>query len=258
MKKLCFYILILLSLTSCYKNDNSGENEIEIINIYSHDTSYFTQGFEFKGDTLVEGTGQYGRSKIVRYNIADGTVYDQVALSSDYFGEGITVLSGKIYQLTWHAGKCFVYDEKDLSGIREFSYYGQGWGLTNDGENLIMSNGSSTIFFRDPEDFSILRTISVKDSDGNYIIELNELEYADGLIYANIWGTDRIISVDPVSGMVEDDYNLSALKQQAVEKNPNSDVLNGIAYKDSSFFVTGKYWPYIFEIGFSKKTGISE
>lgn len=254
MRKLCFSIFLLLFITSCYKNDAIIENEVEIINIYPHDTSYFTQGFEFKGDTLVESTGQYGRSKIVRYDHTDGAVYDQVSLPAEYFGEGITVLNGKIYQLTWYARKCFVYDIEDLSQKEEFSYFGQGWGLTNDGENLIMSNGSSTIFFRDPEDFSIVKTISVKDLNGNFITEINELEYAQDMIYANIWQNDRIIAIDPVSGSIEGEYNLSNLRKHALETNPNSDVLNGIAYKDSSFFVTGKYWPYIFEISFSKKT----
>ena len=254
MKHFCFTILILLILISCYRNDPALGTEVEIINIYPHDTSYFTQGFEFKGDTLIEGTGQYGGSKIVKYNYTDGTVYDQVSLSPDYFGEGITNLNGKIFQLTWMNGKCFVYNENDLTVVNEFTYTGQGWGLTNDVENLIMSNVSSTIFFRDPNDFSIVKTISVKDGNGIFIVEINELEYARDRIYANIWGSDRIISIDPGSGTVEQEYDLSALRQQALEKNPRSDVLNGIACKDSSFFVTGKYWPYIFEIGFSKKT----
>lgn len=254
MRHLYFSILIISLVSGCYKNNTTEDNYIEILNRYEHDTSYFTQGFEFKGDTLVEGTGQYDRSKIIRYNYKNGDIYDQISIPSEYFGEGVTVFNRKIYQLTWYAGKCFIYNYSDLSKTGEFTYFGQGWGLTNDGENLIMSNGSSTIFFRDPEDFSIIKTISVKDDNGNFITDLNELEYAQDLIYANIWGSDRIISIDPSTGAVTGDYNFSDLRQQALAVNPHADVLNGIAYKDSSFFLTGKYWPYIFEIGFSKKS----
>jgi glutamine cyclotransferase len=252
MKQLFLLLTVLIFIAGCNKEklpaDVPQESEYEIINIFPHDTSYFTQGFEFAGDTLVEGTGIYGSSKLIKYDAKNSDVYSEINLQSDYFGEGITVLNGKIYQLTWTNGKCFVYDYLTMEAEGSFSYSGYGWGLCNDGSNLIMSNGSSTLYYRDPADFSVIRTISVKDSNNSAVSELNELEFAEGRIYANIWGADHIVSIDPQTGLVLRKYYMSDLRQQAINEFEYSNVLNGIAYRNGNFFVTGKYWPFIFEI----------
>jgi glutaminyl-peptide cyclotransferase len=245
------FIFVFLLAAGCSKEklpDTDYSCDYEIVAIHPHDVSYFTQGLEFFGDTLVEGTGQYGYSKLVKYNYKNGEVYGSASLSSAYFGEGITVLNGKIYQLTWKTGKCFVYDFATLEKTGEFSYAGEGWGLCNDGENLIMSNGSSSISFRNPSDFSIIRTLSVKDSNNVSLDELNELEYANGMIYANVWWKDFIVSIDPETGYIKRKYYMADLRQQAIDGFAGAEVLNGIAFRNGNFFVTGKYWPKIFEI----------
>ncbi len=247
MKKAISLLFIILMI-SCSKDKDNTSLSYEILNVYPHNTSYFTQGFEFYNGILFEGTGQYNRSKLIKYDLYSGEIFGRVDLPSSYFGEGITVMNGKVYQLTWFAGKCFIYDSDTLEKTGEFSYYGEGWGLCNDGENLIMSNGTSTILFRDPHDFSVRRSISVKESSGNYVNRINELEYVEGRIFANIWEYDDIIEIDPETGVIKGRYDLSDLRKTALKKNPKSDVLNGIAYKNGSFFVTGKYWPYIFEL----------
>jgi glutaminyl-peptide cyclotransferase len=250
MRSLHLILICLAIIAGCSKDKPSAdvpqELDYEIINIYPHNTSYFTQGFEFVGDTLVESTGHYGNSKLVKYRINDAQILDQINLASAYFGEGITVLNGSIFQLTWWEQTCFVYNYSDLAKISEFSYTGEGWGICNDGTDLITSNGSSTLYFRNPSDFSVIRTISVKDSNNVSVTDLNELEYASGLIYANVWGKNHIISIDPETGIVLHRYYLTDLLTS--EESYQADVLNGIAFKNGNFFVTGKYWPKIFEI----------
>jgi len=252
MRILIVILSVFMAITACSKDKNETgsipEADYEIINIFPHNTTYFTQGLEFSGDTLVEGTGQFEHSKLIKYDHTNSQIYAEINLPSAYFGEGITVLNGKVYQLTWKSGKCLVYDYETLTQENSFSYTGEGWGLCNDGTDLIMSNGSSTIYFRSDADFSIKRTIAVRTLSGISVDEINELEYADGLLWANIWGENSIISIDPVTGIIEGRYDLSDLKEQAVNEYFGSNVLNGIAHKDSSFFVTGKYWPNIFEI----------
>lgn len=256
--KLHFFILTALIVFSACSKDKPAQESIpdsdyEIISIYPHDFKYFTQGFEFVGDTLVEGTGHEGQSKLLKYNYQTGHVYDQIDLADEYFGEGITVLNSKIYQLTWRNGICFVYNYNSLDGEESFSYTGEGWGLTNDSTNLIMSDGSDKIYFRDPSTFGLIRSISVKTSDGFALNEINELEYDDGIIWANIWGDEFIVSIDPADGTVKNRYDLTGLRSLALEDNPFADVLNGIAVKDGNLFVTGKYWPKIFEIKLLQK-----
>jgi glutaminyl-peptide cyclotransferase len=247
-----FLPLIFFALIAGCSKDKIPDADIsydyELIAIHPHDVSYFTQGLEFFADTLLEGTGKNGYSKLVKYNYMNGEVYKEISLASSYFGEGITVLNGKIYQLTWTTNKCFVYDPATLEKTGEFSYAGEGWGLCNDGENLIMSNGSSNISFRNPADFSVIRTLSVKDSNNVAVDELNELEYANGKIYANVWGEEIIVMIDPATGRLERKFYMGGLREQVLDEFPQADVLNGIAYKNGNFFVTGKYWTKIFEL----------
>jgi len=250
MRSLYLIILGVILIAGCSKDkppaDVPQEPDYEIINIYPHNTSYFTQGFEFYGDTLVEGTGLYGHSKLLKYDINDLQIFGEISLGSSYFGEGITVLNGKVFQLTWMEQVCFVYNYSDLAKTNEFSYTGEGWGLCNDGTYLIMSNGSGTIYFRDPDDFSVVRTLSVKDSNNTAVSSINELEFAEGVIYANIWKTDYIVSIDPQTGIVLQKYNLADLLTS--EEYFEAEVLNGIAYRNGNFFITGKNWPKIFEL----------
>ncbi|MBU4487063.1 MAG: glutaminyl-peptide cyclotransferase [Candidatus Delongbacteria bacterium] len=246
MKSLLFLFLSFLLFAGCNKEVNTPDSDYDILNIYPHNTSYFTQGFEFVGDTLIEGTGKNGYSKIVKYNFNNGQVYQEINLPSIYFGEGITVFNNKVYQLTWKSLKCLVYNYSDLEKINEFSYTGEGWGLTNDGTNLIMSDGSDKVYFRNPEDFSLIRTIIVKDSNNISVSLLNELEFAEGKLYANIWGSNYIISIDPQTGSELRRYYLNDLL--TAEEYYQAEVLNGIAYRNGNFFITGKYWPKIFEI----------
>lgn len=252
MRGFVILLSVFMAISACSKEKSEPvtipEADYEIINIFPHNITYFTQGFEFMGDTLVEGTGHYEHSKLLKYNHTNSQIYAETNLPSAYFGEGITVLNDKVYQLTWTSGKCLVYDYGTLNHENSFSYSGEGWGLCNDGTDLINSDGSSTIYFRNESDFSVKRTVTVRTSSGISVDEINELEYANGLIWANIWGENSIISIDPATGVIQGRYDLSELRELAVNEYSGSEVLNGIAYKDSSFFVTGKYWPKIFEI----------
>ncbi|MFO7810062.1 MAG: glutaminyl-peptide cyclotransferase [Candidatus Delongbacteria bacterium] len=252
--KVLVLLIFLFVLSGCNNEEISKDiADYDVLNKYTHDVTFYTQGLEFAGDSLIESTGKYNYSRLIKYDHEEGEIFDSYDLPGSYFGEGITVLDGKIFQLTYKSGICFVYNLSDFKKIGEFEYTGEGWGLTNDGTNLIMSNGTSTIFFRDPSDFSITGSISVKDSEGNFVMDINELEYVEGLIYANIYHKEWIVAIDPSDGQVRDVYDLYGLRNRSLETNPGSDVLNGIAYKDSSFFVTGKYWPYIFEIRLNTK-----
>ena len=251
------YISLFIITILLFACDDSNTNTIvnppdpgyTLENIYSHNTSYFTQGFEFVGDTLIEGTGHYGRSKLIKYNYTNGEIFTQISLDNIYFGEGITVIDSIIYQITWQENKCFRYSLDSLKFISEFSYIGEGWGLTHDDQYIIMSNGSSTISFRDPITFTILREISVKDSNNYSVSNLNELEYIGNRIYANILNSDYIVIIDPETGYVERKINLSDLRTMGDGTISSFNVLNGIAlHPNGNIFITGKNWPNIFEI----------
>jgi glutamine cyclotransferase len=219
----------------------------EVVNVYPHDPTAFTQGLVFDDDTLYEGTGLYGRSSLRRVDLTSGQVLQQVPLSQDYFGEGITVWGQTIIQLTWQSRRGFVYDKTSFAQQAEFTYPTEGWGITHDGRRLIMSDGSATLYFWDPATFRPVDSVDVYDLDGP-VFRLNELEYIEGEIFANIWQTDRIARIDPVTGQVLGWIDLSGLLTP--EERAQSDVLNGIAYQPESerLFVTGKLWPKLFEI----------
>lgn len=233
----------------------------QVLNSYPHADTAWTQGFEYDNGVFLEGTGQTGRSYVWRAEIATGNVIKQHLLDNPYFGEGVTRLGSKIFQLTWLDHICFVYNEADLASggplfgtsqgitaIDTLDYGGQGWGLTNNGSEIIMSNGSSLIRHRDPDDFSIIREYQVKDR-GRAIDEINELELINGMVYANIWQTDSIYVFDPADGKVTAWIDLAGLPLPA-DQNPNQNVLNGIAYDATGdrLFVTGKYWSKVYEI----------
>lgn len=235
--------------------------EAKVLTSYPHLPSSFTQGLEFDGDQLFEGTGDpsyTGATLLAKVDTKSGNHTLKTSVPTPNFGEGITVLDGKIYQLTWQQQTCFVYDKTTLKKLSEFKYEGEGWGICNDGKYLIMSNGSSMLVFRDPKTFSIVKTIQVA-TDKSSVSNLNELEYANGLIYANVWQEDVLVSIEPSTGRVKELINCFALvntiRSAATKQTPSPEVLNGIAYKKSSntFFVTGKYWPNLFEVNFIPK-----
>ena len=220
----------------------------EVVNSYPHDPTSFTQGLLWHEGELYESTGQYGRSKLRRLEFPSGKVLREISLSSDLFGEGLALTDSRLVQVTWKAGRGFVYDLDSFRLLQEFSYDTEGWGLTYDGKNLILSDGSSDLFFFDPQTFKLVRKLAVR-MNGAPIRELNELEYIDGEIWANVWQTDWILRIDPSTGEVTSLLDLKGILAPS-DKTGMEDVLNGIAYdaERKRIFVTGKLWPRIFEI----------
>ncbi len=217
-----------------------------VVKLYPHNQGHFTQGLEFNGNTLYEGTGQNGSSLLAKIDMSTGNPTQEVDLESTYFGEGITILGNKVYQITWQQQKCFVYNKETLEKVSEINYNGEGWGLTNNGSQLIMTDGSERIYLRDPSSFEILKTIEVYDNKGP-ISNLNELEYIDGKIYANVWQQDFIVVIDPISGKVLEKIDCSEVILKA---RGTGEVLNGIAYQASTkkLFLTGKNWSNMAEV----------
>lgn len=222
-----------------------------VVNTYPHDPDAFTQGLVYLDGVFYEGTGLYGRSSLRKVALDTGEVLQQHDLDETFFGEGIAVLGDEIYQLTWQNGVGFVYDRETFAEKRRFTYATEGWGLTHDGENLIMSDGTPIIYFRDPVTLEEVRRITVTVG-GEPVMRLNELEYIDGKIFANVWQTDYMLRIDPATGIVDGVYDFTGLLAQAPPSTAAEapDVLNGVAYdrKNNRFFVTGKLWPALFEV----------
>ncbi len=223
------------------------EYTYRVVNRYPHDRTSFTQGLEYRDGFLYEGTGLNGRSVLRKEKLETGEILQEVKLGQAFFGEGITVLPKQIVQLTWQTGVGFVYDRDTLHTARTFNYPGEGWGLTNDGHRLYMSDGTAQIRYWDPTTLQEQQRITVRDR-GSDVLNLNELEWINGEIYANIWQTDRIARISPQDGHVVGWINLSGLLNDA--ERAQADVLNGIAYDATKnrLFVTGKLWPTLFEI----------
>ncbi|MGD9562497.1 MAG: glutaminyl-peptide cyclotransferase [Pyrinomonadaceae bacterium] len=234
---------------------------IEIVKTYPHDPKAFTQGLVFHNGFLYEGTGGKPArgddffSSLRKVELETGKVLQKYDVPVDFFGEGITVLDDKVYQLTWQERTAFVYDLSDFKLLREVRYNGEGWGLANDGTNLIMSDGTHVIRFLNPEDFTTVRTISVNDERGKPLMKLNELEYVNGEIWANVWETGWIVRIDPTSGKLVGRIDVAELVDSVQAKNPRADVLNGIAHDASAdrIFITGKNWPNLYEIKVNQK-----
>ncbi|KAA3663802.1 MAG: glutaminyl-peptide cyclotransferase [Chloroflexi bacterium] len=231
-------------------------NEVNIdtytlINTFPHDSTAYTQGLQFVDGVFVEGTGIKGQSSLRYVELETGAVQKQITLGPDYFGEGVTVFEDRIYQITWQSQTAFVYDRESLTLEETFTYPTQGWGLTHNGRCLIMSDGSNTLYFRDPETFAELGRLSVFDNMGP-VFQINELEYINGEIFANIWRQNRIARISPDTGQVIGWLALDDLVAQVNPTHPE-DVLNGIAYDEENgrLFVTGKRWPTLFEIEIS-------
>ena len=225
----------------------------QIVKHWPHDTASFTEGLVYADGSLYESDGLNGKSSVRIVDLETGNVKKETDLAAEYFGEGLTILNGKLYQLTWQNQKGFVYDQNSLALLGEFSYIDQGWGLTQDGQSLIMSDGTDTINFLDSQTFKVKKTIQVLDH-GTPLVNINELETVKGEIYANIWHTDKIVRIDPADGAILGWIDLSGLRPQATQDD-NEAVLNGIAYDAAGdrLFVTGKRWPALFEIRLVEK-----
>lgn len=225
-----------------------------ILNTYPHDTLAYTQGLEFYRDTLYEGTGQYGKSSLRKTDYKTGKVYKQTDLDSKYFGEGITILNNKVYQLTWQNNEGYVYNADTFQKEKTFTYFKpiEGWGLTNDGKNLYQSDGTEKIWIMDPTTLKEVDYLNIYSFETK-IKSINELEWIDGKIYGNVYQKDAIAIINPKNGAVEAIINLADLKKK-ITKLPDTDVLNGIAYnpKTKTIFVTGKNWDKMFEIKISE------
>ena len=221
----------------------------EIVHTYPHDSRAFTQGLLYVDGHLYESTGLRGQSSIRMLDLNTGRVLQKYDLPADYFGEGLTDWGSTLVQLTWQAHKGFVYDRFSFALLRTFAYDGEGWGLTHDDKQLIMSDGTSYLRFLDPKTFHQTRRIHVTTPSGEEIPDLNELEYVRGEIYANIWHSDRIARISPKTGKLLGWIDSGGLRDASTTSNPDA-VLNGIAYdaKDNRLFVTGKLWPKLYEI----------
>lgn len=225
----------------------------EVVNSYPHDPHAFTQGLVFDNGFFYESTGQHGQSSLRKVEVQTGKIIQRRDVAEQYFAEGLALLQGKLFQLTWQDQKGFIYDRDTFAPQGEFSYAGEGWGLTHDGTSLILSDGSNQIRFLDPSTFRIERTISVYEKN-NRLENLNELEYVKGEIFANIWQEDRIARIDPQSGQLLGFIEMKGLLAPQ-DRLRDTDVLNGIAYDAAQdrLFVTGKNWPKLFEVKLKPK-----
>ncbi len=220
----------------------------QVINVFAHDPSAFTQGLVFEDGWLYEGTGRRGYSSLRKVELASGDVVQTIDLPAEFFGEGITIFDDRIIQLTWQSNVGFVYDKDSFDLLQEFQYPTEGWGITHDGARLIMSDGTATLRFLDPETLDEIGAVDVYDVNGP-VVRLNELEFIGGELFANVWQTDAIARIDPETGQVTGWVDLTGLLTLD-NAEQRVDVLNGIAYdaEGERLFVTGKWWPKLYEI----------
>jgi glutaminyl-peptide cyclotransferase len=261
-----FFILLSLGIM-VYSCNNPGSNDKNgtdtpapadlnpkilshsIISAYPHDTSSYTQGLTFYKGELYEGTGLEGKSKLMQKDLATGKSIRQIALDKKYFGEGIAILRDTLYQLTWQNNVVFVYTLKDFKKIKEFPLPTEGWGITHDGNKLIVSTGSGDLYFYDPSTFRLLSKTTIMEGS-TVTFNLNELEYIDGYVYANQYNYPYILKIDPAAAKVVAKYDLNDMWNRVKNINPVVDVPNGIAYNEltKKIYVTGKLWPELYEI----------
>lgn len=269
MKKKIFAIIALVALgafiaMNVWNSNTNTDDETptapaaanlsySILNVYPHDTSSYTQGLQIYKGEMYEGSGLNGSSKLMKVNLADGKIEKEIALDKEFFGEGITILNDTVWQLTWQNNKVFVYTLPDFKKIKEYTIKTEGWGITNDGKNLIVSDGSNNLYYYNPANFSLIKTIPVFEGGGP-AFNLNELEYIDGYVYANQYQLPYILKIDVVNGIVVAKADFSEIIQKVKSKNPQIDYLNGIAYDtdNKKLYITGKLWPELYEIKFSQ------
>jgi glutamine cyclotransferase len=251
-------VLLILLLWGCGQSEEASEKTaqipeytVRVVKTYPHLTDAFTQGLVYHDGFLYEGTGQRGESSLRKVRLEDGEVLQEYDLPDRYFGEGVTIVDDRIIQLTWYSQTGFVYDLGTFELVGNFKYLTEGWGLTFDGARLIMSDGTSTLQILDPETYDYVGFIPVR-AHGSPVGRLNELEYVDGAILANLWPTERIVRIDPESGEVTGWIDASGLLNRE-DYTDSVDVLNGIAWDAAGrrLFLTGKYWPKVFEVEFA-------
>jgi len=243
-------LLAALSWAAPANAQASGHRDTyQIVHEYPHDPEAFTQGLVYVDGHLYESTGRKGKSSIRMVDLQTGKVLQHYDLPAEYFGEGLTDWGSNLVQLTWTSKTGFVYDRFSLALRRTFRFEGEGWGLTHDNKQLILSDGTPVLRFLDPQSFSEIRRVSISDERGRPVTDVNELEYVHGEIYANIWHRDQIVRISPQTGKILGRIDLTGLMDTNRPTDPDA-VLNGIAYdsKDDRLFVTGKFWPKLFEI----------
>lgn len=243
---------VITQQTNANQKLPEGNFKVVVKNKWYHDPNAYTQGLVYHNGYLYESTGNYGASSLRKIELETGKILRMHKLSHFHFAEGIAIFNNKIYQLTWQNRICFVYDLETFNLVNTFSYDGEGWGLTNDKNFLIMSNGSNQIIFINPENFKTVRIINVTEGSTR-VDNLNELEYINGEIFANVFMTNDIVRINPENGNIVGRIDLTPLYKY-LPTNTKAEVLNGIAYDPDNdrYFVTGKYWDYVFEIGFEK------
>lgn len=271
MNKL-LYLAVIALIASCTNDDKPGVDpgktggdtgtsgtptaanparsiSYSVLNTYPHDTSSFTQGLQIYKGGLYEGTGEWGHSHLLKVDLKSGKIEKQVSLDAKFFGEGITILNDTVYQLTWKEKTVLVYTLKDFKKVKEFPLNYEGWGITNNGKELIASDGSSNLYYYNPVTFQLLRTQSISEN-GSPAFNLNELEYIDGFVYANQWQYAYILKIDPESGNVVGKVDVTDIWNRVKAKDPAVDVPNGIAYDEATkkIYITGKRWPELYEI----------
>ncbi|NJM36856.1 MAG: glutaminyl-peptide cyclotransferase [Akkermansiaceae bacterium] len=250
-----FFLLLLAAsvFTGCQKSQ-PDQLTYQVVSVRHHEADAYTQGLQLLGNNrLFESTGQYGESTLRELEASTGKVIRKRPMAKNVFGEGLAIIGQEMWVLTWKEKTAYVYELDTFKPIRNHPYEGEGWGLTTDGKQLIMSNGSSELKFINPVDFSITKTLEVKDGKRS-VEKLNELEWIDGQIYANVYLTDKIARISPTDGHVTGWLDLAGLRQQLTAPH-KAEVLNGIAHDSSTgnLLVTGKYWPQMFEIKVGKK-----
>src|SRR5579871_6833610 len=250
-------VMIFLAACSCgpaSQADGVPEYGYEIVHTYPHDPSAYTQGLFYLNGVLYEGTGLNGRSSIRKVRLETGEVLQKRDLPEQYFGEGIVNWKDRLIEITWQSQTGFIYDVNTFERRSQFSYPGEGWGLTQDGKRIIMSDGTAELRFWDPESLRELSRVTVMDQ-GRPVPQLNELEWVKGEVYANVYQTDRIARIDPASGKVIGWIDLTGILSRA-DRVQQVDVLNGIAYDAAGdrLFITGKLWPKLFEIRLVRKS----
>ncbi len=252
LRPLVLFAPLLFALTSCGKAP-AARLDYQIVATVPHDPGAYTQGLQLKDGRLFESTGQYGESSVREVEPATGKVLRKRPLAKNLFGEGLTLFNDELWVLTWRENTAYVFEPDTFKFLRSHTYQGEGWGLTDDGSNLIMSDGSSELKFINPKDFSVVRTLTVIDGK-TPVKHLNELEWINGQIFANIYMTEKIARISPDDGLVTGWLDLAGLRQQLPKPN-RAEVLNGVAYDKSTghLLVTGKYWPKMFEIKISEK-----
>ena len=262
MKRIVTILIAFATLVSCggVRKKSATPQAVEptfytyeVVAEYPHLRTSYTQGLQFVDGELWEGTGEYGRSQLLRTDLASGKVLQSKKLSKDEFGEGITVLGDKIYQLTWLNGKLHTYDKATLRHLATHTYKGEGWGLTTDGEKLYMSDGTNYIRVLNPETLAQESRIGIT-LRGESLQYLNELEWIDGKIWANVYTTDEIVIINPKNGKVEGVIDCRGLLPKSLH-GPDTDVLNGIAYNPQTkkIYLTGKNWPKLYEVRLIEK-----